>query len=226
MKCLQLCLAFFIFAVTNVYAKNLTVTVLYESLCPDSVNFLRDQFYPAYSTIKERINVELVPYGKATTKKVNGKWVFECQHKENECYGNKVHACAINIAPKVASTEFILCAMKSGDGSNNDTLKQCAGDKNITWSSIEACLKSGKGDDLLALNGNRTDALYPNLTFVPTIVFNNVYKDVLQRLAMRNFVDLTVLLLEEIKTTSGSDICTLSLLTLISSLFLLFRVYV
>lgn len=44
----------------------MTVTVLYESLCPDSVNFLRDQFYPAYSTIKERINVELVPYGKAT----------------------------------------------------------------------------------------------------------------------------------------------------------------
>lgn len=28
-------------------------------------------------------------------KFVDGHWVFECQHGEKECYGNKMQACAI-----------------------------------------------------------------------------------------------------------------------------------
>lgn len=48
------------------FQEKLKVSVYYESLCPDSINFLVKQFYPVYSTgLKEHLDVDLVPYGKA-----------------------------------------------------------------------------------------------------------------------------------------------------------------
>lgn len=41
--------------------------VMYESLCPDSIRFVKDQLMPTFETLgSQRMVVELVPYGKAT----------------------------------------------------------------------------------------------------------------------------------------------------------------
>lgn len=43
--------------------------VMYESLCPDSIRFVKDQLTPAYETLgSQRLAVEFVPYGKATVR--------------------------------------------------------------------------------------------------------------------------------------------------------------
>lgn len=39
---------------------------------------------------------------------------------------------------------------------------------------ITACSESAMGDQLLVQNGEKTAALKPPITFVPTIVINNV----------------------------------------------------
>ncbi|CAG9862267.1 unnamed protein product [Phyllotreta striolata] len=195
-----------LFFVTNIYANNLKVTILYESLCPDSVNFLKNQFYPTYNILKEKLDVELVPFGKANATKINNTWYFHCQHKEAECYGNKVQSCAIDLTPKNVSVEFVMCAMKSGDASDDTILKQCAGDSNVTWSDIENCLNSGKGDALLAKNGEKTNELRPNIPMVPTIILNGVYSEAVQNLALKNFQDLAALILEEQKSGGDSSI--------------------
>lgn len=45
------------------------VQVMYESLCPDSIRFIKDQLTPAYEALgSQRMVVEFVPYGKATVK--------------------------------------------------------------------------------------------------------------------------------------------------------------
>ncbi|XP_057656874.1 GILT-like protein 1 [Diorhabda carinulata] len=193
-------LLFVIIFYTNiaVEAATLTVSIYYESLCPDSVRFFKDQFYPAYSTVlKGKIIVDLVPFGKATAKNETGKWVFDCQHGKSECYGNKIHGCAIDVATKDTSTEFIVCAMKSGDASDNNNLKQCAADNNITWSNIEQCMGSNRGDEILASNGERTRSVQPKITFIPTIIFNYQMREQLQKLALKDFHGTVEFLLED-----------------------------
>lgn len=67
------------------------IAVYYESLCPDSIKFLTTQLYTAYtSSVKPRMNLTLVPFGKSTYKHDGTEYTFECHHGPNECYGNKV----------------------------------------------------------------------------------------------------------------------------------------
>ncbi|CAG9830581.1 unnamed protein product [Diabrotica balteata] len=212
----------------EVQATDLKVSIYYESLCPDSIAFIKNQFYPAYSTVlQDKIKVDLVPFGKATaTKSDNGTWTFTCQHKEPECYGNKIQSCAIDIASYNTSIEFVVCAMKSGNASNNDYLKECAEENQIKWEDIENCIKTGKGDELLAKYGDRTNAVTPKITFIPTIVFNDVYSAARQTLALTNFLEVTEVLLEEPNCAKcSSSIVTLSIAVLLLPLISMLKLH-
>ena len=45
---------------------DLTVTVYYECLCPDSQAFITNQLYPTWETLGKYFRVEFKPFGKAT----------------------------------------------------------------------------------------------------------------------------------------------------------------
>jgi len=45
------------------------VAVYYEALCPDSRSFVMKQLGPTYRRLSADIEVELVPYGKATVSR-------------------------------------------------------------------------------------------------------------------------------------------------------------
>lgn len=47
-------------------ASPVLLEVYYETLCPDSIAFIVNQFYPVLGQINDIINASLVPYGKAT----------------------------------------------------------------------------------------------------------------------------------------------------------------
>lgn len=68
------------------------VAVYYETLCPDSIKFITSQLYPVYTSgLKSRLNVTLVPYGKAVKNSGPNGVTFECRHGPVECYGDKVN---------------------------------------------------------------------------------------------------------------------------------------
>lgn len=48
------------------FRKALIVTVYYEALCSDSRNFILKQLVPTFEKLSDFIDVDLVPYGKAT----------------------------------------------------------------------------------------------------------------------------------------------------------------
>ena len=44
------------------------------------------------------VNISIYPYGNANERQeANGTWAFTCQHGEDECKGNLVETCFINL---------------------------------------------------------------------------------------------------------------------------------
>ena len=41
------------------------IQVYYESLCPDSINFITKQLHPTYQTLGKYMNIEFIPFGNA-----------------------------------------------------------------------------------------------------------------------------------------------------------------
>lgn len=94
------------------------VSVYYETLCPDSIAFIRNQLWPAHGSVGEIMDIDLIPYGKAAVRQLlfclsafhqhaisfsvpfmqyeeNGdnSVSFRCQHGSRECYGKLQKLC-------------------------------------------------------------------------------------------------------------------------------------
>ncbi|NP_001040197.1 lysosomal thiol reductase IP30 isoform 1 precursor [Bombyx mori] len=176
------------------------IAVYYESLCPDSKKFITTQLAPVWRDFRGLVKVKMVPYGKSTHDKVDGKWSFICHHGADECYGNKVQACVLKDRnlQDTEKMEIVICLMnqtspdKSLDTSPGQqasllsiislpTPHQCLTqvDKMSESDKLKRCASSEQGDNLLASYGDKTDAVMRPLAFVPTVIINEKYdKDV------------------------------------------------
>ncbi|XP_045465355.1 GILT-like protein 1 [Harmonia axyridis] len=181
------------------------VAVYYEALCPDSIKFFNKQLYPLLNNPKlgHYVNLTLVPYGKSTMKNENGQIMFTCHHGEGECRGNKLQACTLKhiddgknsegLGYNKMSVDFINCLMETVERNGDNTkypTESCAKKSNITnmVPAIEKCQGDAEGSELLKQLGDVTNKLKPELTSVPTIVFNNEHKAEESKLANDNFV--------------------------------------
>ncbi|KAL6449299.1 hypothetical protein ACFW04_000727 [Cataglyphis niger] len=151
------------------------VAVYYEALCPDSRSFILKQLGPTYRRLSANIEVELVPYGKATTMKTNDGYQFSCQHGPIECQANIVHACSIDIIkdPSIR-LQFVTCMIEN----NIDPIgimNKCAERISVNLESIKECSKNERGKELLANYGKMTNSLIPRVSFIPTITLDKVF---------------------------------------------------
>ncbi|XP_076681632.1 gamma-interferon-inducible lysosomal thiol reductase 1 isoform X2 [Andrena cerasifolii] len=180
------------------------VGVYYESLCGDSIRWIKEKLAPSYEILKDHINLTFVPYGKAsqTQDPGTGQWQFSCQHGASECEGNMAQACAINAIQNGEPVEgvqqltaaLVTCAMTSRYPPS--AVPQCAkkvGLSDDLQKSIDDCIAGPLSKELLAANGDRTAALNPALSFVPTITINGEY----QSKALHNFLKLICEQLQE-----------------------------
>ncbi|XP_030759505.1 GILT-like protein 1 [Sitophilus oryzae] len=179
------------------------VAVYYESLCPDSRAFITKQLYPALQgNLSKYVNLTLVPYGKTTMEFKTNEYEFTCHHGPNECYGNKIQACALKLIDggrrteglgynKVA-TSFVNCLMEKASQKtdpNSYPTKECAESNQVTnLNIIENCAGHTDGSNYLANLGSLTKALQDPLKSVPTVVFNQQLKAQDNSLAQSNFV--------------------------------------
>ena len=58
-------LATFLFLQQIQGKETVNIQVYYESLCPDSINFITQQLYPTYLILGKYMNVEFIPFGNA-----------------------------------------------------------------------------------------------------------------------------------------------------------------
>ncbi|XP_050559734.1 GILT-like protein 1 isoform X1 [Spodoptera frugiperda] len=158
------------------------IAVYYESLCPDSKRFITTQLAPVWRDFRGVVKVKMVPYGKSTHDKVNGKWQFQCHHGPDECYGNKIQACILKdrSLQDTEKMELVICLMSqtNPDKSLDTCLTQINKDSESV--KLKRCASSDQGDNLLAAYGDKSDAVQRPLGFVPTIIVNERYDQAVQ----------------------------------------------
>uniref|UniRef100_S4PCB2 Lysosomal thiol reductase IP30 isoform 2 n=1 Tax=Pararge aegeria TaxID=116150 RepID=S4PCB2_9NEOP len=158
------------------------IAVYYESLCPDSKKFITSQLAPVWRDLRGGVKVKLVPYGKSTHDKINGKWQFTCHHGEDECYGNKVQSCILKdrSLQDTEKMELVICLM--GQAHPDKSLDTCL--EQVRRSSeadkLKRCAGGEQGAALLASFGDKTAAVQRPLNFVPTVVINEKFDQALQ----------------------------------------------
>ncbi|KAH1039981.1 hypothetical protein J1N35_041724 [Gossypium stocksii] len=168
-------------AQSHIKPKKVHLSLYYESLCPYCRNFIVSQLVKVFNTdLLNIINLRLVPWGNAQYVKPNKTII--CQHGEDECYLNTIHACAINIWPDPRKHfNFIYCIENQGlpikDNQHSDVMeavwKACSARSGMDQKLIKDCYDSGYGRKLLLQYATETDHLYPKHLYVPWVTVNN-----------------------------------------------------
>ncbi|KAJ8951006.1 hypothetical protein NQ318_006390 [Aromia moschata] len=144
------------------------IDVLFESLCPDSRHFIKNQLYPNWKDIAPYVNLNLVPFGKSWS--TEGGTKFICQHGPEECKGNKILSCALKLLPdQNLQVEYVNCFMRNYP---KELGQVCALEIGLNFLEVMECYNSKKGT-LAQLEAEQTTVkVLPK--FVPTIIYNEV----------------------------------------------------
>ncbi|CAH2001815.1 unnamed protein product [Acanthoscelides obtectus] len=174
-------------------AHKVKVSLYYEALCGGCSYFIHSQLKPVYKELKDHVQLDLVPFGNARFRKVGSKWQFMCQHGPEECYGNIIHACALDSSPVEVALDFIACCEGQKFVTSDKTFQKCSKKAGLKFEDLKKC-KETKGDDLLAAYGKRSKPVgYP---WVPFITINDKYDE---NVSMNAMYDLKSVLCEHLK---------------------------
>ncbi|XP_019960891.2 gamma-interferon-inducible lysosomal thiol reductase [Paralichthys olivaceus] len=168
-------------------ADPVVVGLYYESLCPGCRLFLSDVLFPTWVLLQEIMKVTLVPYGNAVEKPDGKKYIFECQHGEQECLGNMIETCLMN---KTDAFPIIFCMESSADVIKS--AKSCTEiyDPDLSWGDVMSCVTGDVGNELMHQNAMMTKALNPPHEYVPWITINGKHTEDLQDEAMNSLFTL------------------------------------
>ncbi|KAJ8383324.1 hypothetical protein AAFF_G00221840 [Aldrovandia affinis] len=165
------------------------VGLYYESLCPGCRQFLTQQLFPTWIMLRDIMDVQLVPYGNAQESFDGKKYHFTCQHGEDECLGNMIETCVLNLAASTAY-QIIYCMESSFDVLKAAQLCVELNAPSIKWESIMDCVKGDQGNKLMHENAQKTEALNPPHKYVPWVTINGEHTDDLQNKAMSSLFNL------------------------------------
>ncbi|KAK1786217.1 hypothetical protein P4O66_017936 [Electrophorus voltai] len=175
--------------VTKSNGMSVNVSLYYESLCPGCRLFLTTQLMPTFIMLEDIMNVELVPYGNAQEQLTEKKYVFICQHGEDECLGNMIETCMLN---KMGAAAYrVIDCMESAAHVLN-AAKPCAElfSPNTSWDTVMDCVKGDLGNQLMHENALKTEALKPPHQYVPWVTINGEHTEELQVKAMNSLFNL------------------------------------
>lgn len=162
------------------HGTKLNVLVLYESLCPDSTKFMRQQLGPSYELLKDYIDITLVPFGKSQSQ--NNGAQFYCQHGIDECEGNRMQSCVLHQTDdQEKHVHFAVCQMTTRE---RRSVKNCAEASGLS-SAIDECMLTDLGT-LLQLEAEQITHSY-RPTFIPTIIYDRVFNQQLQDNSIYDF---------------------------------------
>ncbi|XP_029970501.1 gamma-interferon-inducible lysosomal thiol reductase [Salarias fasciatus] len=157
------------------------VEVYIESLCPDCRMFVSEMLFPTWLMLNDIMTVTLVPYGNAEETFDGKKYIFECQHGEQECLGNMIETCLLNMTK--AAFQIINCMESAADVIK--AAESCANaySPELDWAGVMTCVKGDLGNALMHQNALKTKALKPPHEYVPWITINGEHTEQIQQKA-------------------------------------------
>ncbi|EDW16743.2 GILT-like protein 3 [Drosophila mojavensis] len=163
----------------------LPVAVHYETLCPDSVYFIRRRLYDALldNDWWNRTDLKLYPFGKAAfyNNTELGQLQVFCQHGDEECELNALHACILENLELRQAFDLIYCMLRS----YFNNIEVCAAHLKLDVSLAQECKRTRKTADILLPYGKETLSL--QISFVPSIVLDGNFQPYEQNSIRYNF---------------------------------------
>lgn len=168
-----------LFKGTQHKADSVKVELYYESLCPGCRSFIASMLYPTSVLLGDIMDVSLVPYGNAQEKYDGEKYIFTCQHGQEECMGNMIEACVLNLTHSDALLT-IFCMESSEEPIK--AAQSCVElfSPALSWKEVMECVDGKTGNQIMHQNALKTQALKPPHTYVPWITINGVHTEELQ----------------------------------------------
>ncbi|KAK7301646.1 hypothetical protein RJT34_12516 [Clitoria ternatea] len=156
-----------------------SLEVYYESLCPDSANFIVNYLPQIFEkNLISIVDLKLYPWGNT---KLRPNATFVCQHGAYECLLDTVEACAIDIWPELSKHfTFIYCIEDLVHQHKYKEWESCFEKLDLDPEPINQCYTSEYGKKLELQYAAETDALQPPHKFVPWVVVNGepLYDDI------------------------------------------------
>lgn len=137
------------------------------------------------------VNITIYPYGNANERESGSEWEFTCQHGADECDGNMVETCFINLVnfDQNQYMDFVIAYEAELKRSSRDPYATAqtmlsSNTYNVTWSALSDCIgtdgaKGGK-------TGNAFEhqmALWTNAAnhqYTPWITLQGKHTDTIQ----------------------------------------------
>uniref|UniRef100_A0A0K8REK0 Putative gamma-interferon inducible lysosomal thiol reductase n=1 Tax=Ixodes ricinus TaxID=34613 RepID=A0A0K8REK0_IXORI len=179
----------------SVNVKKVSVTVIYECLCPHSQEFIRSQLLPTYKKLQDRLHVTLLPFGKArlnqngTTNNGATTNGVICEHGDAECEGNKIQTCVAQVAKETLQAIEVVACM-SNYKAPNSAAKQCVKASGVSWTMVHECVTKN-GNHYVLQVAQETWKLQKNVTRVPLIAVNGEVSSYIQEESQTDFMSLT-----------------------------------
>uniref|UniRef100_G3MMK6 Saposin A-type domain-containing protein n=1 Tax=Amblyomma maculatum TaxID=34609 RepID=G3MMK6_AMBMU len=184
-----------VFAAEASQVNVINITLYYEGLCGGCHGFILDELHPTYGKLEQYLKLDLLPFGNAQMKVVNGTVVFSCQHGPDECYVNEVQTCAVKyVHPTRKLLDFIACMLSHDDPTKAG--EPCAQKVGTDWGVLNRCSTGPEGTQLLYEMGKRTREHRPSIEYVPWIEVNGVHNHTIQEQAQGNLFGFACELLE------------------------------
>jgi hypothetical protein len=177
------------FSSQNITNNHTEIEVFYDSMCKDSIQYFSQglrSFYDYYSDFQKKINLVLIPGAFehiASDIDTNNyieddKLKFQCKNGENECLGNKFHACALSTLDKSIAYNYIFCFMeniKIYTYNTYSTTQFCATKNNFQYDDLLKCVNSKNSNTYMRLQLEKKQKLSEVIRETPWITINNKY---------------------------------------------------
>lgn len=169
------------------------ITVYGESLCPDCVNFFLPSYKEFHNNPSKNQLVESFEYlafgnAKEYFDYSTNRYIFYCQHYENECFGNTLEVCAIDILGQEKGLDYTICLFEQVRYYSYNTnfisaTETCLPDASQR-KSITDCAYGEKGNHLQHVVAQKTG--YHN--HVPYVLVNGQYNPEYESQIINNMV--------------------------------------
>ncbi|EEC15017.1 gamma-interferon inducible lysosomal thiol reductase, putative [Ixodes scapularis] len=174
--------------------KQVTIVVVYESLCPYSTDFVYAQLLPTYSKLSPYIMLTMLPFGKALVRnETDGKGhnvtTISCHHGPSECTGNQIETCVLRVVKTTLIAVQIVACM-SQHPSPHLAGQGCVEANGVQWSLIEACVKQ-HGDEYELQVARATWSYQIVVTRVPLVIIDGDKGNYVNGEAQKDMMGLT-----------------------------------